>query len=182
MSNGLSFVAAVEQFALAVDIVDEGTKSEFGLVLETFFESQSVAYYEVSLDGEKIGDRPGLRSVWTNEEPTTWPIGEGYALHLRETVTARRVSCVTGQFPIYAKQTGLVEGLLGREAAIRNPSVHDVRSAVPKEGLTFMSADRENYVGFVSLVSDSHESVRRASYEVAGMLSVKWLDGYEESN
>lgn len=101
------------------------------------------------------------------------PIEATVDLHLRKKIENQCFSCVTGQFPLYAEKLGTISKLIGRDVACGISGVHDVRSAIPADGLHVTSLDRENYLAFVSLNCRDHEHVRAVSYEVQQILRAR---------
>jgi hypothetical protein len=93
--------------------------------------------------------------------------------HLGEMVTATRAECVTGQFPIYADRLGEITHVAGIDDAKGVTHVHEIRSALPTEGIFVDSLDREHYLAFVSVRASNHAQVRKASSLVREKLTIE---------
>lgn len=93
--------------------------------------------------------------------------------HLGIPTLAASSDCVTGQFPIYADQLGVVDSVVGVNEAEAVPFVERVVVAI-QPGTSIRDLSRENYAAFVLVRAPTHCGARQAHEKARTLLSVKY--------
>lgn len=135
---------------------------------------------------EVISTESGLRFVELNPRPPGGLLSRTASMHvgidlfeavirfhLGIDVPSASFRTVTGQFPIYADQPGVIVNVRGIEAAKRLPCVESVELATALP-FTVTSVDQENYAVFISLRATNHTEIRAAAQRVRETISLEY--------